>query len=147
MNLTHRQRERTSGFTLIEIILTLLLSAILGIMLLPYLMTNLTKSSLPIFQVQGLLTMQAVLENIFTDYNARKKSAQPLPVDLSELQNAIGREGEPQENSYGKYQVVCNHFVCFAAPTNQETACPDPKDLKVTVRDTLGMEFTTLFSQ
>lgn len=147
MNPDYHHHDRAHGFTLIEIILTLLLSSLLGIMLLPYLMTNVTKSSLPIFQVQGLLTMQSVLENILSDYRARKNSVQPLPVNLTDLQNAIGREGELQNNPYGKYRVVCNHFICFDTPPHQESTCPDRHDLKVTVRDPTGMEFTTLFSQ
>ena len=127
--------NKHSGFTLIEIIMTLVIVAVVGAGLAPYLGTALTQSSAPIRMLNQSLGLQQVMENMTADYEANYKT------DLNTLKSNIGGEG-PQNNSYGQYTVVQSDFIVFAPPP--PTA--ENNLLKVTISNGSGNTLTTLFS-
>ncbi|MDH3392511.1 MAG: prepilin-type N-terminal cleavage/methylation domain-containing protein [Desulfobulbaceae bacterium] len=133
-----------AGFTLIEIIVTLTLGAILGAMLIPFLTTALTKSGMPAAHLKETLALQTTMENITADYRNRFLGG-TLP--LVDLQTAIGAEGTDQANDYGSYHVMENRFVDFNSEEEvADTVGTLPQNtLKLTIRDPLGMTFTSLF--
>jgi len=140
------KRNRQAGFTLIEIIVTLTLGAVLGAMLVPFLSTALTKSGMPAVRLKETLILQATMENITADYRQRVLYG---PAALTVLQAAIGAEGSAQNNGYGSYQVVANTFIDFVneAEVADTVGTPPQDTLKVTIRDSQGIAFTTLFSK
>ena len=63
--------KRTSnGFTLIELILTILVTAILGSFLIAFMGAAVTRSADPVFQTKNLATAEATMEKISLDYSA-----------------------------------------------------------------------------
>ncbi len=142
------RHEEIYGFTLIEVIVTLTIAAIVGSMLYAFMGSSVTKSSLPISRLQVSFTLQQIMENIPADYP--KNSS----FDLVGLQAAIGGEGTSQNNSYGQcpgslctpYTVVENHFIRF--DSNQEqSGSPTDNLLKVTIRNSNSETLTKIFVQ
>ena len=140
--------NKQSGFTLIEIILTLVIAAVVGAGLVQYLGSSLTKSSVPIQRLRQAYDLQQVMENITADYreNVRDK------FDLATLKGDIGDKTpptNPKNNDYGKYIVVENKFVKFT-PQIGDVPDTDPdkkkKLLMVTIKKGSGEILTTLFS-
>ncbi len=138
--------NKQGGFTLIEIIVTLVIAAVVGTGLVQYLGTSLTKSSVPIQRLRQALDLQKVMENITADYRENYTS------DLSGLSGEIG-EGEGEKtNDYGTYFVVDNDFISFnqvgtsTTYNEDEVGTSPPTLLKVTIKNDLGDILTTLFS-
>jgi prepilin-type N-terminal cleavage/methylation domain-containing protein len=128
------------GFTLIEIIVTLIIGSILSALIVPYLGKALTASSVPIFRLSSAMDLKTVIENITEDYRQ-------VPTDLGRLETSIGAEGSSQNNAYGQYQVILNHFIKFVSYNDEPRFGSDPANLlKVTIasNDT-GETMTALF--
>lgn len=133
-------KNAQKGFTLIEIIVTLVVAAILGSALFQYMGTALIQSSIPIKRLKQTMDLKRVMENITGDY------LNP-PLDLNALKNGIGVEGTTQNNSYGQYIVEKNRFIKFEADAETPLETGDPMDLlKVTIKSGLGEKLTVLFS-
>ncbi len=64
-----RKRIYQSGFTLIEIIITVVFVAILGAMVLTFLSKSLVDSGEPIKRLKQTSDLNAVMANIMADYN------------------------------------------------------------------------------
>jgi prepilin-type N-terminal cleavage/methylation domain-containing protein len=142
-----RVRSKTggeSGFTLIEIIAVIIITAVLGALLFQYFGQSFIKSSAPIERLQKALQLQQVVENITEDYERSAKTSAFLD---GTLKNSIGTEGTDQDNAYGKYHVVHNRFIKFTAGSEVAATGADPKDvLKVRLRNELDETITTLFT-
>ena len=124
-----------SGFTLIEMTIALVVTAILGVILVTALGSSLTNSSQPIFRLQQTMALLQTMENIRADFTVSN--------DLALLKTAIGTG--VQSNSYGNYEVLENAYVKFAGYTEAPGVASDGI-LKVTIRDsTSGMVLTELF--
>lgn len=139
------------GFTLVEIIVTIVIVAIMGAMLVTILGGSMIKSSEPIFRLQKSFALQQVMENITADY---LKNTSPNLVDL---QTAIGggttggNEGATLPNNYGSYTIVDNHFIKFNASNvevNINSNSNDPaygRYLKVTIKNNNNETLTKIF--
>jgi len=125
--------KRDQGFTLIEIIVTLTLIAVVAAMVMPYLHTTLSQSSTPMWRLRDSLALKQIMENITQDHYG---------ATLSELQGRIGSEDSLQNNSYGKYRVINNRFIQFSSYTE---ASGGNDLLKVTIAHSSGEQLTTLF--
>ena len=135
---------RESGFTLLEIIAVILITAILGTLLFQYFGQSFTQSSAPIERLQRALQLQQVVENITEEYERSAKTSVFLE---DSLQNSIGMEGTDQDNTYGQYHVVQNRFIKFTAGAETAATGADPKDiLKVRLRNELDETITVLFT-
>ena len=62
-------RVKQSGFTLLEIIVTLVISAVLGTMIVQYFGTNIAQSPVPVNRLQAASSFEQVMENITADFN------------------------------------------------------------------------------
>ncbi len=138
------KRRHEGGFTLIEIIITLAVGALLGAMLVPFLSSSLTRSGTPVLRLNETLVLQTTMENITADFRGRVTKG---IITLADLQAAIGSEGSNQNNAYGAYQVVANRFITFVNEAESaDSPGTSPQDsLKVTITDQAGTSFTTLF--
>ncbi len=70
--------NKQGGFTLIEIILTLVIAAIIGTGVVQYLGNAFTKSSIPIARLKTAYALQQVMENITADYRENVKDIDDL---------------------------------------------------------------------
>jgi prepilin-type N-terminal cleavage/methylation domain-containing protein len=135
---------KSSGFTLLEVIITLTVGALLMAVIIPYLGTSVTKSSEPLANLKNTLLIYQTMENMTADYRSMQADNS---LDLVALQSGIGGEGTDKNNDYGGYHVLENRFILFDG-SDQETAAGGAQHiLKVTIRPlTFGATFTTLFT-
>ena len=138
------KRESQSGFTLIEVIAVIVITAVLGAILFQYFGTSLTQSAVPVDRLKKAFYLQKTLENMTADYENSNKSITYLD---NTLRISIGGEGADQDNAYGKYHVVTNHFIKFVVQTEALATAGDPKEiLKVTIRNDVDETLTVLFT-
>lgn len=135
---------KSSGFTLLEVIITLTVGALLMAIIIPYLGTSVTKSSEPLANLRNTLLIYQTVENMTADYRSQKADNS---LDLVALQSGIGGEGTDRNNDYGDYHVVENRFILFDGVDQEAAAGGTQHILKVTIRPlTFGATFTTLFT-
>jgi prepilin-type N-terminal cleavage/methylation domain-containing protein len=145
--------NKQGGFTLIEIILTLVIAAVVGAGLVQYMGSAFVKSSIPIQRLRQAYELQQVMENITADYRENYTSNLSADAEEKGLSWAIG-EGEQTKYAPvgGQYTVIHNVFIKFVdqGGDNYDETTPleegDPEDLlKVTIKNDSGI-LTTLFS-
>ena len=130
--------NRRSGFTLIEIIITLVIAAIVGTGLAQYLGTAFSTSAIPIQHIRQAFELQQVMENITADYEND-------PTALTGLQSKINENDYDNDNQH--YTVEENKFVKFVNEIEKDDDT-DPKNLnllKVIIKNESGI-ITTLFT-
>jgi len=130
---------KSTGFTLVEVIITLVVSAIVGTMLVSVLGTSMTKSSEPIFRIQKSFALHQVMENFITAYEKYYAG------DLPSLQESI--EKNP-DNKYGEYTIVENKFIKFVSSVEEDNT-GDTKTqslLKVTIKNGNNETLTYIFA-
>jgi len=99
------------GFTLIEIIVTIVVAAALSVMFLQVMSTNLTGSVEPLMGVKDSLSLGQVVEKITVDYN---KLIMEDTTPLATLKSRIGDQGDEVINgAYGTYTVTFNDYIIF----------------------------------
>jgi len=141
---------KTKGFTLVEVIITLVVASIVGVMMFSVLGSSLSKSSDPIVRMKESFVLQRVIENFLTAYFEDFEYYHMLP----ELRNAVaggvpgGNEGATLDNNFGRYTLVENRFIKFDASGNEVTAADtDPdKMLKVTIKNGNNETLTYVFA-
>ena len=129
----HQQR----GFTLIEIIIVLLMGSILGAMLVPVLLSTLTKSGDPLIQLQNTLSTQQTMENILADYEKQKDDNTLI---IGDFKDGIGNVGVIS-NAYGTYTVVANDYISIDASDDPDSI------IEVSIKESGGPTYTTVFIQ
>jgi prepilin-type N-terminal cleavage/methylation domain-containing protein len=107
----HRSHQHQKGFTLIEIVVTVVVAGILGVLFLQVMETNLTGSIEPLRGVRDTFSLNQVMERITADYrNLISDSLTPLAT----LKGRIGNQGDEIENGmYGSYTVTYNDYIVF----------------------------------
>lgn len=137
--------RRSCGFTLLEVIVTLTVGAVLMAVIVPYLGTALSKSGTPLIQLKSALSAYQTMENITADY--RRQQADNT-LDLVALRTAIGSEGSDRSNAFGTYRVLVNRFIIFDASGQEAAPGSNQNILKVTLATQgPGPQFTTLFTR
>lgn len=97
------------GFTLLELIMTMVLFALVASMAVSYYSGGMSRTDVPVDQLAVDAKLQLVLENMIADW-----SNSPISQNLSLLSANIGSAGSTQ-SSYGSgntYYIVDNKFVC-----------------------------------
>ena len=139
-------RQKQQGFTLIEVIITLVMVAILATILASALGSSFLSSSQPISRLQKTMGLHQVFENIRTDFSAIN--------DIALLKTTIGDVGT-QTTGYGAYEVVESRYLKFIDEPASTTTPPGKIEadgvvgdgvLKITLRDPeIGMMLTEFF--
>jgi prepilin-type N-terminal cleavage/methylation domain-containing protein len=135
------------GFTLIEIIVSLTLAAILGIMLLQFLGSPLVQSGNALVLAQNGARINKIMENMTSDYrHLMATSASPLTTFITR----VGPEGTEQSyysDPQHPYLIVNNRRIAFpsGSPALEESD-PSGKTLRVTIRYR-GLTITALFTE
>jgi len=120
-----------AGFTLLEVIIVLTIIALLGIMLVPFMQSALTRSAGPVINLVETYSLRSEMEKRYAEYDTNK--------DLDALKASIGAEGSGN--------VVHNRFVDFKPPSYNEVLATGTNQsiLKVTFKNDLGEKLTALF--
>lgn len=136
--------EAAAGFTLVEIVVTLLIAGVLGASLYQYMGSALTGSTVPVKRLKATIDLQAVVENLVGDFEQRNPVVES---DWTALRNDIGAPATEQTNAYGTYRVVRNEYIRFAG-TGAEAAdtygTPPDNVLRVTLANSLDEHLTAL---
>lgn len=128
------------GFTLIEVIITLVVLAIVASMLVTAMepsIATIDKStgSTPISRLQQTMALQQTMENIRANFDDTN--------DLAALNTAVG--AGMQNNSFGAYKVEENKYINFSSYGEVAGIATDGI-LKVTIKDPAsGLILTELF--
>jgi len=79
---------RHSGFTLLEVIVTLMVASILGVIFLEFMGTTVQKSYEPINMIQGSLDVSDIIEMMNADYRKHLLlSPDPLAAFKTDVEN------------------------------------------------------------
>jgi len=132
-----RARHGKRGFTLLEVIVTLTVAAVLATVLLVFLGHAVRRSAAPAVQLADVYSLQTVMENIRYD---------ALSNSLTAVSARVGNEESEADNAYGRYRVIQNRFISLDA--GAEAAAPGTTNvLKVTIANAAGARLSLLFAR
>lgn len=145
-----RVRSDLCGFTLVEIILTLVILGLVGMVGVSFFNSGVTRTDVAINQLQADAKLQLVLENMIQD------ASNKFSNNLSGLYSNIGAVGEAC-NTYGyagnntniSYYVATKQYVCPNATTKTfETVISSNQFLMVTIKPNAssGVSLSYVFS-
>ena len=109
----HRSAE---GFTLVEVIITLLVAVILGSIMVQYLGSAASRSSTPMKRLVEDAALRGAADQII---GAFRQSAPSDSGSWNDFRAGIGAAGTDQSNIYGEYRVIYNDFIQFDAAGNE----------------------------
>jgi prepilin-type N-terminal cleavage/methylation domain-containing protein len=84
-----RTKRDSRGFTLIEVIITIVIVAILGTFLVSYMSGGITKSSIPVIWVKQEFNLFETMEKITVDYQKAVSSTSFASSELDTFRSAI----------------------------------------------------------
>ncbi len=122
------------GFTLIEVVITIVISALALAAIVPLLGRLFTSSHEPPAQLREAVELHAAMENL---------SALQPTLTLSQFSNTIGPEGDLYAN---RFTIIHNRYVTFTGNTEGGTPATNSL-LKVTLRNALGEDLSRLFAE
>lgn len=94
-----REQKKQKGFTLIEVIVTIVIAALVGLVVFAYLGNTLTRSHEPIGLVQDLGEAMAVMEGFASEYNRYLRSEGS--VSWTDFTDKLTAADEPIPNLRG----------------------------------------------
>jgi prepilin-type N-terminal cleavage/methylation domain-containing protein len=135
--------NQISGFTLIELVITIALAGLVMMMIWPFFQSGITTSHRPAQWLQDTMTIQRVMESINGAYG---KILTKDTAALQNLSNTIGPAGSSYNNLFGAYSVLENQFITFQSNGNEQAG--GTLILKVTICSptTPGNQLTQLFT-
>lgn len=125
---------KTNGFTLIELIITLILISVMAAMVVPFFKPSVTRGTDPFGFMNTPLSVQTIMASIVADYNSNGTYLH----DLSQLNTRIA------SGNYGlsSSQTITKDNTFKFDPTDLDTA------LKVTIKDNAsGQSVTYVFTK
>ncbi len=135
----------SQGFTLIELIVSLVIVAFVATMLVNFMGTSVTRSAEPVLLARQGAYLNSIMETMTADYNASLLEG----TTLNAFMDRVGNEDSTQtrySHEDHPYTIVHNRLISFDGdPPTDEKNDPDSYILKVTI-DYRGSTLTTLFS-
>ena len=136
-----KKRLSPSGFTLIEIIVTIMIAAIMGVFFVQFVGTNVIHSADPVLRVQNLSGATHIMEYMTKDYKWLASTQSNFLATFKDYV-AYGNgdtaryPGKPTGYPYyGQYDIVYNGYVIFDGSQMEQPAGPTEKNiLKVSIR-------------
>ncbi len=130
------------GLTILEIIVTIVIAAILGTVLVQVMSTSLTRSSVPITLLQNTYSISQIIEEMTADYE-ELYDEYLKEYDISTLKTYI----ETNSPNYGTYSVDEIKYIKFDASNIQEDdGTGDNNILKATI-SLNNQSITVLFTK
>lgn len=131
------------GFTLLEIIMTLVLFGIVAVVAVSSFTSGITRTDIPVKQLQTDASLQLVLENMISDLKQGSYNG------LADFNTALGTVGQSQ-TTYGNgssYVIMNKNFVCPESNAFAVNATAD-QFLLVTIKPeaSSGVSLSYLFS-
>ena len=138
--------KTSDGFTLIEIILLIILSALFGTLLFQFTGTSVTRSGEEVVLVQEGYELTGIMEQMIADYDELIKTDPDLfSLDDFRTTNIEAGNTEGNDPYYGDYTVNTNYII-FTNGNEAVDTLGDNNLLKVTI--TKGSQsLTALFSK
>jgi prepilin-type N-terminal cleavage/methylation domain-containing protein len=131
------------GLTILEIIVTIVIAAILGTVLIRVMGTGLTRSSVPITLLRNTYSLNQIIEEMTADYEDLYENANEKEYDISTLKTYI----ETNSPNYGTYSVDEIDYIRFDASDIQELDLSgDNNILKVSISSN-NQSLTVLFTR
>jgi prepilin-type N-terminal cleavage/methylation domain-containing protein len=145
MKMIHIFNLNQKGFTLIEVIVTIVVASILGVMFLQFMGTSMTGSVEPVIRVQNAFTIEQVMEKMTADYKKLMvESTTPLATFKTHVENGHNEGNDPY---FGPYTGVYINYITFNESGVQVSESGD-RILKVTIADVNGEQrLTALFTK
>ena len=137
---------KNQGFTLLEVVITLIVGSILGAILVQFMGTSMKNSFEPVIMVQNANGAHEIMEKLNSDYKWRLMTSTDDPLDdfKTDVENGMLPLVAPV---IGHYTVVTK-YITFTGGV--ENAAPDPAPhpdvLKVTITHG-GQSLTALFTK
>ncbi len=127
--------KSAKGFTLIEIIVSLIVASILGAMLVSFMGSNVMQSGNPVILSQNGSYLNQIMENMGADYKyLMATSATPLAAFIANVGPAGTTQSRYSDPSR-PYTVVHNHRISFPSGSPvTEQADNSGKIIKVTIQ-------------
>jgi len=128
------------GFTLIEIIVTIVIAAIMGVFFVQFVGTSVIHSADPVRQVQNLSGVTHIMEYMTKDYKwLASTQSNFLETFKDYVNNGNKTTGRPTGYPYyGNYDIVYNDYIIFGgSPLREQPVTPfnpDYTTLKVSIR-------------
>jgi prepilin-type N-terminal cleavage/methylation domain-containing protein len=130
------------GFTLIEIIVTIVIAAIMGVFFVQFVTTNVIHSADPMRQVQNLSGATHIMEYMTKDYKwlaSTQSNFLAVFKDYVQYGNTTVKPGGKDSYPYyGQYEIVYNDYIIFGgSPLKEQPVTPfnpDYTTLKVSIR-------------
>jgi len=137
--MTATQNHRNAGFSLLEIIVTIVVATILGSLMVQFSGTALTSVADSVNVVRGEATAKGVIEHIISDYVQAVNSA-PATALATIVTNI-------DTNAYGTAVTITRNYTDFTAGGAEVSPSPaESETLKVTVQGE-GHSLTVLLSE
>jgi type II secretory pathway pseudopilin PulG len=134
--------KEASGFSLLELVITIVLAGFVMMMISPFFQSGITESHRPALRLQDAVALQRAMENMNGAYGMSNKTTTALQT----LSTSIGAVGSSFNNQYGAYQVLENGYISFNGGGNEQSG--GTTILKVTICSTAnpGTQLTQLFT-
>ena len=136
--------NRERGLTLLEIIVTFVIAAFLGSILIEYMGTSLTRGGESVIMVQDGFSLDGVMEKITADYEEQYlKGSYDFNTFKSHIENGNNEANTPY---YGQYSLPTNplEYIVFNGGNEALDSLGENRILKVTIRSG-NQSLTTLF--
>ena len=132
------------GFTLLELIVTFIVAAILGTIFLQVMGTSMRQSYLPVTMVQDGLSVNEILEKMNAHYRNRllTSTTNPLADFKSDVENGNVTANTPYFGDY-TYQT---QYIKFSGGVEVADLSADPRILKVTITHG-GQRISAIFAK
>ena len=133
----HRTCRGQNGFTLLEIIITIVIAAIMGVLFAQFVYTGVIHSADPLRQVQNMSTATQIMEYMTANYKSLASTQSNFLATFKDyVDNGNKSAGRPPGYPYyGPYDIVYNDYVVFDLERKEQPAGPLERNiLKVTIR-------------
>ena len=147
-----QERYQQSGFTLVEVIVTIIISSILAVLLVQVMRGHITRSIWPMMQMEERLALQRIMDRVTADYrNLLISDSQPLVTLQSQINSGSAPGGYWHGSPFATgIQILANDCLDLdsSGESNLHRPCAHPVDtlLKVTLKHE-KQQLTALFAR
>ncbi len=145
MSMKLRSLENHRGFTLLEIIISLVVAAILGTVLIQFMSTSLIRSAEPVILVQKTFALNQLVEEMTADYKTLLDSD---PNPLATLKSYIDNGNNVASNPYYGPYTPSTEYIQFSGGNEITDVSGDDRILKAVIASTANNQsLTVLFTE